>query len=477
MIGQLTKVIDRAVSSRHFLLLGSVLVTALGALFRFGNLANPGNLIFDETYYVKDAWTLGQTGSEKDWPDNFDPSFEAGDFTGYTDVSSYVVHPPIGKWVIYLGMWLFGADSSFGWRFSVALLGTLAIPLIIATAKLLLRSNKFAVLAGLFLAIEGHSIVMSRTSVLDGILAFFVLLGFFFVVLDQERLPDVEKALTFRPWLFFAGTSFGLAAGTKWSGLYFLAAFGLLTLLLDISRRAHAGVKIWPAWLQAVLNAITMLVAAISVYVLSWLGWILSTDGWGRNAKPSWWESLWEYHLNAYRFHTGLGTDHPYQSNALQWLVSARPTAFFFEKYEDCSWLDSCTVAITAVPNMAIWIGGVIAAFWASYRALHRSDKTAALIATGFLAGWAPWLIYLERTTFQFYTVVFSAFLVLALSYALQRYLKRGYGLRLVTKRSRVIVGFVLFTMLLGLYFGSIWMGLEVPHWVWQIQMWFPFWV
>ena len=477
MIGQLTKRLERLVASRHFLLLGSLAVTALGALLRFGNLANPQNLVFDETYYVKDAWTLGQTGTEKDWPENFDPSFEAGNFTDYTERGSYVVHPPLGKWVIYFGMWLFGADSSFGWRFSVALLGTLAIPLLIATARILLRSNKFAVLAGLFLAIEGHSIVMARTSVLDGILAFFVLLGFFFMVLDQSRLPSVERIISFRPWLLLAAISFGAAAATKWSGLYFLAAFGLYSFVSDLLRRSKAGLSAWPAFLQGGLNAMTMILPALGVYLLSWLGWITTDSGWGRKAKPTWFEALWEYHLNSYRFHTGLGSDHPYQSNALQWLVSARPTAFFFEKYEDCSYLDSCTVAITAVPNMAIWIGGVIAAFWASYRFFRLQDKTAGLIATGFLAGWAPWLGYLERTTFQFYSVVFSAFLVLALSYALQRYQKRGYVLGLTQKRSRVINGFILLTMLLGLYFASIWMGLEVPNWVWQIQMWFPFWV
>ena len=143
-------------------------------------------MIFDETYYVKDAWTLGQNGSERAWPDNPNPNFESGNVNSYLDQAQYVVHPPIGKWVIYLGMLLFGADNSFGWRFSVALLGTLAVPLIIATARLLTGSKLYAVAAGLLLAIEGQSIVLSRTSILDGVLAFFVLLGFYFLVLDQQ---------------------------------------------------------------------------------------------------------------------------------------------------------------------------------------------------------------------------------------------------------------------------------------------------
>jgi dolichyl-phosphate-mannose--protein O-mannosyl transferase len=480
VISALSHLISRFTLSKHFFWLGTLLATALGALLRFGNLSNPKALVFDETYYVKDAWTLGQSGSEREWPEGFNPSFEAGQVEGYLGNGAYVVHPPIGKWIIYLGMHLFGGDSSFGWRFSVALLGTLAIPLLILVARLLLRSNRFAVLAGLFLAVEGQSVVMSRTSVLDGVLAFLVLLGFLFFVLDQQSWPKRLAAgvsLGFRPYLFLTAIALGLAAGTKWSGLYFLAAFGLFTVLSDSIARARNGSSPWLSIPQGFINAAIMLPSAIAVYVLGWLGWILGSDGWGRNAKSSWWESLWEYHQNAYRFHTGLSTDHPYASNALEWLLSLRPTAFYFDRPEDCGAIPDCTVAITAIPNPAIWVGGVLAMAWVVYRFVRKIDLTAGLIAIGFIAGWVPWLIYLSRTTFQFYSVVFTPFVILALVYALQRYLKRGFVLRRSAERERSIASLILLAMLLGLYFASIWMGLTVPNWVWQIQMWFPFWV
>ena len=99
MIYGLLTLTKRAAASRFFTPVSTLLITALGALLRFGNLANPQTLVFDETYYVKDAWTLGQTGSEKKWPEGFNPAFESGDVGGYLDEGSYVVHPPIGKWV------------------------------------------------------------------------------------------------------------------------------------------------------------------------------------------------------------------------------------------------------------------------------------------------------------------------------------------------------------------------------------------
>ena len=42
--------------------LGPLLVTAFAAFLRFYRLATPHALIFDETYYAKDAWSILQHG-------------------------------------------------------------------------------------------------------------------------------------------------------------------------------------------------------------------------------------------------------------------------------------------------------------------------------------------------------------------------------------------------------------------------------
>ena len=38
------------------------------AVLRFWNLGHPHEIVFDETYYVKDAWTLLHLGYESTWP-------------------------------------------------------------------------------------------------------------------------------------------------------------------------------------------------------------------------------------------------------------------------------------------------------------------------------------------------------------------------------------------------------------------------
>lgn len=484
MIAQAVNLASALARNRFSYPIGILALTLLGAIIRFGNLSNPQILMFDETYYVKDAYTLGLFGSEREWVDDPNPAFEAGDLSGYLMEAAYVVHPPIGKWIIWLGMELIGANSTLGWRFSVAVLGTLAIPLVIAIAYRLIGNKLFALMAGFLLAIEGLAIVMSRTAILDGILMFLVLLGFYFMVRDldywRSRMNRLQSnALAIRPWLIPAAISLGLATGVKWSGLYFLAFFGLYTFVSDLVIRKRLGLPPALAIGQGFVNAVTLLVPAFATYVLGWLGWILGSDGWGRQPERGWLAPLWEYHQNAYSFHTGLGSDHPYEANAFSWLLMGKPVAFYFErdkKGETCDFLPECNEAITAIPNLAIWYAGLIAIIWLLVRQFRKVRQAELLILTGFLAGWLPWVLYLDRTTFIFYAVVLSPFYAIAISYALHHYW-RGGVVRNQPWRAKRIVWFLILALVMALYFLSIWMGFETSYWIWRIQMWFPWWI
>ena len=103
---------------------GRSLVTVVGGFLRFWHLDRPHELVFDETYYVKQAllatcsygYELGL-----DRPADVDPTVhQAATSTSSRTTPDFVVHPPVGKWMIAAGEWLFGLDSSFGWRFSAA---------------------------------------------------------------------------------------------------------------------------------------------------------------------------------------------------------------------------------------------------------------------------------------------------------------------------------------------------------------------
>src|SRR5690606_19523069 len=153
-------------------------------------------LMFDETYYVKDAYTQWILGYASKWPSGYDDSWNAGILDGYFTDGSYIAHPPMGKWMIGAGMAIFGADNSFGWRIAGAVLGTLIIPLIFAIALLITKSTIVATLAGYMLAIDGNAIVMSRIGLLDIHLAFLLVLATLTLLLDTK-----QRTRKWRPWL------------------------------------------------------------------------------------------------------------------------------------------------------------------------------------------------------------------------------------------------------------------------------------
>ena len=112
--------------------LGPLLVTAFGAFLRFNRLRVPRALVFDETYYVKDAWSILNHGVELNLVSNANTIIQAGHANifapcnGTPACGEYVVQPEMGKLLIAAGEWLFGLNS-FGWRFASAVFGSLAI--------------------------------------------------------------------------------------------------------------------------------------------------------------------------------------------------------------------------------------------------------------------------------------------------------------------------------------------------------------
>lgn len=482
---------------------GPVAVTLLATVLRLWNLGTPQTLIFDETYYVKDAWTLLNLGYESGWPDEPNPDFESGAVTGFLTNPAFVVHPPLGKWLIALGLAVVGADNGVGWRISTAVAGIVAVALVCLVAWMLFRSTALATIAGGLMAIDGHAIVLSRVALLDNFLMLFVLLGFIAVLLDRQhsrrrldswldarggRPGDWGPALWWRPWLITAGILFGLASGVKWSGIYFLAVFAVYTLVVDALARRRAGVTFWASGTIVKQGPVSFLltvpVAAIA-YLSTWAGWFVTSGGyyrhWADQEGNAWqgplawvpldWQSWWHYQVSAYNFHVGLTTPHSYSADAWTWLLLTRPTSFH---YSDT---DGSAVLITSLANPIIWWAAAAALVYLLYRLIRYREWHVGLVLTGVAAGYLPWLAYPNRTMFQFYAIAFEPFMILGLTLALGVILgrrtdatwRRLSGIRLAAV-------FLIAAALVSAYFYPVWAGIPMPELFVRSHFWLPGW-
>ncbi|HUR51703.1 MAG TPA: phospholipid carrier-dependent glycosyltransferase [Mycobacteriales bacterium] len=323
------------------------LVTLIAGLLRFIRLDQPATAlddgkvrigyIFDEQYYACDAKSLITYGVEH-------TSSPGGAFCTTTGDPSFVVHPPLGKWLIGLGEHVFGFGT-FGWRFAAAVFGTLTVLLVVRIGRRMTGSTVLGGLAGLLLALDGLHFVQSRVAMLDIFLCFFLVAAFGALVVDRDQVrtrlaaaPDPLVAPRgMRSWRLVAGLCMGAALATKWSALFPIAVLVALAVIWEISARRTAGIPEpypwrpvaglglalllvvggpFPHGLDVVL-AVTVLLAALgweasqrrrasgqgvpsllrlavpaviafglvplAVYVVSWTGWFATDTGWSRH--------------------------------------------------------------------------------------------------------------------------------------------------------------------------------------------------
>ncbi|WP_348788318.1 phospholipid carrier-dependent glycosyltransferase [Leifsonia sp. NPDC080035] len=493
-----------------------VAVTLLAAVLRLWNLGYPHVLVFDETFYVKDAWSLFHLGYEGGWPDKADQLFASGDTDVFEKDPSFVAHPPLGKWIIALGMAATGAGNSFGWRVSTAVVGILAVLVVFLIARKLFRSTLIAAIAGFLMAVDGHAIVMSRVALLDNSVMFLALLAFGCILLDREwhasrlaarvaaerdigRDPAWGPVLWWRPWLIAAGILTGLCAGVKWSGFYFLAFFAVYTVVVDIVARRRAKLPFFISGgllKQAPATFVLMVPIAFVSYIATWTGWIATGNGYYRHWAesvhmqwsgalswvPLWIQNLWHYQTEMYGYSINLHVAHPYQSNPLTWLLMIRPVSMFYVGNADgqggCMSAGGCSAAITSIGNPLIWWGAAAAILYLVYRLIRFREWQVGLILTGLAAGYVPWLLYMGRTIFQFYSIAFEPYLILALTAAIAVVLGRRTD---PERRRRTGIAwttvFLVAVAAVSAFFFPIWTGQQVPFWFWQIHMWLPSWV
>ena len=402
------------------------IIIGFALTLRLWRLNLPKGYIFDEVYYAKDAASLITHGVELN---------EGG-------MAEFVVHPPLGKWLIGIGIKLFG-NNEFGWRVIAAVVGSASVLLIYLIVQRLFNSLFLSNIAAALFALDGLHLVMSRVALLDIFLMFFILLSFYLILRDN---------------LWLSGVIIGLASATKWSAVFVIPLLILLTVNLSRANLATWGKR----FSQFVLTP-------IGIYLLSWSGWIFSSKGWARDSGSNLFSSLWNYHVEIMNFHRGLTEQHTYAANPWSWLVLGRPTSFYYETPKNCG-AQSCSQEILAIGTPILWWAGIFAIAITVGLFITNRDRISAFILAGIAGTYLPWFFIQNRTTFYFYAIAIFPFIVLALinvfNWALNNQVNR-----------KLIYGFVITVGINFIYFLPIFIGINIPYVDWLARMWLPSWI
>ncbi len=489
----------------------TALVTLIAGLLRFirlgqpdttltdkGQIVGPGK-IFDEIYYACDSLNLLRYGVERavENQELCNPKVPAE--------GAFVVHPPLGKWLIAGGEQLFGVNT-FGWRFAAAVFGTLTVLLVVRIGRRMLGSTLLGGLAGLLLAVDGLHFVQSRIAMVDIFLCFWVVAAFGALVVDRDKIrerlaigtdEEVERGgyLGRRPWRLVAGLCFGAALATKWSALFPVAMMVVLAVFWEVGARRTAGVRApWRTTLRrTTLSTLAVFVLVpVAFYVLSWTGWFLSTEGYDRqwaNDRPTSFgfipeamRSWWHYHAEILNFHQKLDSKHPYQSHALSWPFLGRPVSYYYPPGISAGELgcqvNSCSREVLAIGTPALWWMMIPLAFGLAARWVSSRDWRAAallLMMSVSILAWIPSDLA-KRTMFLFYALPSAPFLCLGIALVAGWLLGKAGTVRRTTAAAGVGV-YVSLVVVNFIYLYPVLAAMTIPYAEWYDRMWFRSWI
>lgn len=481
------------------------LLAAVSRFVGLGDVTDNGRPVFDEKHYVPQAWQILRS---TEW------SLSGWIGGGIENNPGYglVVHPPVAKQVIAIGEWLFGYGP-VGWRFMSAVFGVVVVLALMDITRRLTGNHLAVLAAGTIAVFDGVLFVSSRVGMLDMIQTGFIVAAFWALMIDRdsvarrlgawsispERTTESEKygpRLPWRWWRFTAGILLGLALGVKWSGLYYMAAFGLWMVFADVADRRRCGVRkpVLASLGRDTLPGLWNLVAVpVGVYLLSWRSWFAQETSVYRHHRedqrnlegipfadrlPDVLQNYLHYQSGVLRFHgeltTSGGHEHPWESKPLDWLWMGRPMLYQTTTVTGESGEEEMRGWMMLFGTPFVWWLIVPVILWGLYRWVLRKDWRYSVPVVGFIASWVPWVIAYDRQMYFFYATALIPFVIIGLATILGdlgnwRRKRRRIGLALVTfYLALVIVAFF--------FWAPIMTSTVMSPDVWNLRFWIPSW-
>ena len=357
-------------------------------------------------------------------------------------------HPPMGKWLISLGIRAFGWEP-FGWRVASLVAGTATVALLYVLARRVLGSTRGALFASGLLAIDFLHLVQSRIAMLDVFLTMFVVAVFTCVVLDHDAAGRRSDAHPFqtawsgvrgRPWLIVAGLAAGGAMATKWVGVLALLGSGVLVVswMVDAARaerRSRVGAALRQQWL---VLAVAFGLAPGLVYAATYGPRVQGSALVAPWARGSWVRGFAREQRDMVQFHRSsaeiryLGTTNPFASPAWSWPLVRRPMIYYSAPRTAAG-----RETIMAMGSPLVWWTALASLFVLGVRVVRRRAAESAIVAlTGFGAMYGPLLLVsaVRPATFLYYMLPAVPFMCLAIAAVA--------GAWDVRRASRAMIGF-----------------------------------
>ncbi len=381
-------------------------------------------------------------------------------------------HPPMSKLIIAASIGVFG-HNPFAWRFAGVLFATAGILLVYLFARRMFKSSRAGLIAAFLLTFEFMHFVQARIATGESFILFFVIAMFYCFYRYYEN-PEREGK-----WLFLSLVFFGFGFATKWVVMYGFVGMALLLFLMKLRKPTIRR--------SEVLWFLGGGVAAIAIYMLSWIPYFLTGNDLGE---------WWDHQFFMFSFHSGLTATHPFSSEWWSWPWMLRPLWIYLGRF------DGAEAYISSFGNPALWwlsVPLIVLTAWLAVRKflppLYRSlsqqfsrsktdspqqnggegllakiDMTAAFIAIPFLAQWL-FFIFIGRVLFIYHFFPNVLFAILAATlWAEWLWNKYRWG-------KWVVAGYLALNVVCFAIFFPVISGLPMSAEYWDMFRWMRGWV
>ena len=436
--------------------------------------------LFDEQNTIPDyplhdnhtmyAYTGGKINTRSSGT-RFDESDQAG--TAYEFIRRLPpdesTHPPLGKAIIAIGIRLFGM-TPFGMRFMGILFGALMLPVLFVFIKNLFDNTTVSVCGTILLAFENMHFTQTHLATVDTFVVFFIILMYLFMYRYICSVRDSRFVETL-PNLFLCGLSFGLAAASKWTGVFaalgLVAVYALFLVKRCIQQTAIGQKREFRTFLFQTLAAsvVCFIIVPFIIYTISYIPYTFSLEH--PLTVGNLLGDMWKNMNNMLWYHGSYmsGSEHEFHSAWWMWILNIRPV-LYLRQFSD----ENSHAFIGALTNPIVAIGGLVAMGIAMYGAFRKRFTQATVIVAGYLANLLPWII-ITRSSFAYHYFPSVIFLILAICYVFYNMLQ------LRPERKKLVYAFTGIAVALLFLFLPSSAGIIIPDWYAYIfQKWLPGW-
>ena len=380
------------------------------------------NMIFDEIYHGRTAYELKR---------DIYPVYET-------------VHPYLGKLLLIPGIELFGM-TPFGWRFDNVIFGAILLIVTYLFSLQLFRKPIYGFIGAFLMTYSFMHLTEARIALIDTIGVLFIFSSYLFLYqfIIKQKLS----------WLLLSGLFFGLASAVKWSALF--AGLGFIFIALYLLITKYPLEKRFQGYKLILYGLLSYGLIALVTYILTFYDLYKHTGTF---------QSIIDYQVNLYKYHSTLVATHPYSSPWWSWPFDIKPLCA--SRVIDEGRFSSVTI----FGNPAIFWMGVVAMVYLGYIAIKRRTLEAVFILFAFLSLYAPY-IFIGRIMFIYHYYYAVPFLILSIVYGAKDFLTY------YPKQSIFLWVYLAIVAGLFLLFYPVLSGYEVPKtYVDNVLIWFPGW-